>query len=59
MKLGTYMILGASVGLGLICISVLMPDVISTAGMGIFAAGALFGKGYGIWEERTRRSSRS
>lgn len=50
-----YMIFGSSVGMAMMIISVLMPDTISTTAMCIFAAGMLFGKGYGIWEERTRR----
>jgi len=48
------MIFGSSVGVSLVFISIWMPDTISTTAMCIFAAGMLFGKGYGIWEERGR-----
>lgn len=50
-----YMIYGAAVGVFITMLEILPahPQV----GMLAFAAGMLFGKGYGIWEERGRRAA--
>jgi len=47
------MILGSLVGVALIIFTFIFPAILSgQASMALFAAGALFGKGYGIWEAR-------
>lgn len=54
-----YMVFGSLLGvissLGL----VLLPETAPTTATLTFAAGALFGKGYGIWEERSRKKERA
>ena len=47
-----YMVLGA--GVGLVAAGLATFADLSIFAMVCFAAGALFGKGYGIWEERER-----
>jgi hypothetical protein len=48
------MVAGGAFGMALTLICALLPDTAPTTVFCIFAAGALFGKGYGIWEERSR-----
>jgi len=54
MKPGTYMVFGGLIGVAFTLICVILPDAGREAAVCIFAAGALFGKGYGVWEERSR-----
>jgi hypothetical protein len=54
MKPGTYMIAGGMFGMVLTLICVFLPDVSPIIIGCVFSAGALFGKGYGVWEERSR-----
>lgn len=58
MKPGTYMVAGSVFGMALVLICSLLPDTAPTTVVCVFAAGALFGKGYGVWEERSRRRPR-
>lgn len=54
MKPGSLMLLGA------VSAAVAAAVVVSgrvDGGVMLFAAGALFGKGYGVWEERSRRAA--
>lgn len=48
------MLLGGLGGFGLLIAFSFTPAGGST--VAVFALGALFGKGYGIWEERARRA---
>ncbi|PYE89656.1 hypothetical protein C7477_103164 [Phyllobacterium leguminum] len=48
-----YMIFGACAGL--VCLVADWGG--ASVPVTLFAAGALFGKGYGVWEERSRRAS--
>lgn len=59
MKPGTYMVAGGAFGMAISLICALLPQVAPSAVVCIFACGALFGKGYGIWEERSRRPTAS
>lgn len=54
MKPGTYMIAGGMCGMVITLICVLLPETAPTTVVCVFAAGALFGKGYGVCEERSR-----
>jgi len=54
MNPGGYMILGSLIIAGCAVASALGHDVLIVG----FAAGALFGKGYGIWEERAERKGK-
>lgn len=53
MKPWALMTLGSAVGVTSVAIAVLARDAGHIAVL-LFAAGALFGKGYGVWEERGR-----
>lgn len=55
MKPRHAMLIGAAFGLSLVAVAIFvaMPAGALTA---MFACGALFGKGYGVWEERSRLS---
>jgi hypothetical protein len=50
----SYMLLGFAVFICASTIEVVGADFVSVA-VFAFAGGALFGKGYGIWEERQRK----
>jgi hypothetical protein len=54
MKPGTYMIAGGAFGMALSLLCTFFPMVAPGSVLCIFACGALFGKGYGIWEECSR-----
>ncbi|MCD1266902.1 hypothetical protein B5M44_22025 [Shinella sumterensis] len=54
MKPGTLMSMGASVGGFCLALSFIGQPSSQTIVL-VFAAGAIFGKGYGVWEERTSR----
>ena len=56
MKPGTYMVFGGLTGMALSLICAVLPATAPTTVVCIFAAGALFGKGYGVWEERSRKA---
>lgn len=48
------MILGSVIGIPLSAAMAVFPEVVNLP-LVLFAAGALLGKGYGVWEERSRR----
>lgn len=50
MRPGSLMKLGAALGLFSVILAIVSPSVIQP--IFVFASGAVFGKGYGIWEER-------
>jgi hypothetical protein len=58
MKPGTYMIAGGLFGMTFTLLCIFFPAAAPSAGFCIFACGALFGKGYGIWEECSRIKSK-
>lgn len=53
MRPGSLMKFGAALGLLAVVLAIASPSVIQA--LFGFASGALFGKGYGIWEERNHR----
>lgn len=52
-----YMLTGAAAGLVIAVAEIMLPEL--NVGWTAFASGMLFGKGYGIWEERQRVRSHS
>lgn len=54
MSASGYMIIGGLCGLAFFAMSLFLPIVPPIIVLA-FACGALFGKGYGVWEERTWR----
>ena len=55
MKPGVLMTIGASIAALNLALS-FIAEPTSGAVVMVFAAGALFGKGYGVWEERGREA---
>lgn len=56
MKPGTLMVMGAFVGVFCVALSFIGDPTSGTIVM-VFAAGSIFGKGYGVWEERLGRDA--
>jgi len=54
MKPGTLMSMGAFIGVFCLALSFIGQPSSQTIVL-VFAAGAIFGKGYGVWEERLSR----
>lgn len=54
MKPGVLMSMGAFIGIFCLALSFIANPTSGTIVM-VFAAGAIFGKGYGVWEERASR----
>lgn len=54
MKPRTLMIMGASVGIFAAALSTVATPTTGTI-VFVFMSGALFGKGYGVWEQRAGR----
>lgn len=48
------MIMGGFLGLAFFAMSLFLP-IVPPIIVSVFACGALFGKGYGVWQERNRR----
>lgn len=53
MKPSALMMLGASLGVFALVVTAMAEDA-AVFSVLLFASGAIFGKGYGVWEERSR-----
>lgn len=56
MKPGSLILLGATIGIVSVIIAAVARDAAHVAVL-LFVAGSIFGKGYGVWEERTGRDA--